>query len=178
MIDDSLMLLSFVKEILAEANYQVSTAPTAEEGLARGRERSADLDPARLRPARHEGRRSLPAPGGERRDGESLPIVYMSGFGADLQPDQIKNANVIGSLNKPFTSDLLIKTVENLHAQGHERTGAARIPTNGSRAASFDTGTAWPEPQAVATESAWAAPAWHTGARREGRTRLDRAGLE
>jgi hypothetical protein len=37
----------------------------------------------------------------------------MSGFGTDLQPDQIKSANVIGSLNKPFTSDLLIKTVEN-----------------------------------------------------------------
>ena len=32
-IDDSLMLLSFVKEILAEANYRVVTAATAEEGL-------------------------------------------------------------------------------------------------------------------------------------------------
>src|SRR3954462_370444 len=43
----------------------------------------------------------------------SVPIVYMSGFGADLEPDQIKSPSVIGSLNKPFTSDLLIKTVEN-----------------------------------------------------------------
>jgi CheY-like chemotaxis protein len=42
----------------------------------------------------------------------NVRIVYMSGFGADLKPDQIKNANVIGSLNKPFTSDLLLKTVE------------------------------------------------------------------
>ena len=32
-IDDSVMLLNFVKEILGEANYQVVAAPTAEEGL-------------------------------------------------------------------------------------------------------------------------------------------------
>jgi len=44
------------------------------------------------------GRRSLPAPDGQRGDGQRA-IVYMSGFGSDLQPDQIKNANVIGSLN-------------------------------------------------------------------------------
>src|SRR3954471_19956809 len=33
-IDDSLMLLSFVKEILAEAHYEVATAGTAAEGLS------------------------------------------------------------------------------------------------------------------------------------------------
>jgi Domain of unknown function (DUF4388) len=43
----------------------------------------------------------------------SIPIVYMSGFGTDLPADEIKSPSVIGSLNKPFTSDLLIKTVEN-----------------------------------------------------------------
>ena len=37
----------------------------------------------------------------------------MSGFGTDLRPDRIANRDVIGFLNKPFTSDLLIKTVEN-----------------------------------------------------------------
>ena len=41
-----------------------------------------------------------------------MPIVYISGFGADLQTDQTTTGNVIGFLNKPFTSDLLIKTVE------------------------------------------------------------------
>ena len=58
-IDDSLMLLSFVKEILAEANYQVVTAATAEEGLVSAAARCARSYPARLRPAGHEGRRSL-----------------------------------------------------------------------------------------------------------------------
>ena len=39
-IDDSVMLLSFVKEILGEANYDVTTAATGEEGIsAAGRER-------------------------------------------------------------------------------------------------------------------------------------------
>ena len=32
-IDDSAMLLSFVKEILEEQNYDILTAPTATEGL-------------------------------------------------------------------------------------------------------------------------------------------------
>src|ERR1700747_2123597 len=36
----------------------------------------------------------------------------MSGYGAELQASQGQNSNVIGFLNKPFTSDLLIKTVE------------------------------------------------------------------
>jgi hypothetical protein len=41
-----------------------------------------------------------------------IPVVYMSGFGSDLRLDPTTNPNVIGSLNKPFTSDLLIRTVE------------------------------------------------------------------
>jgi hypothetical protein len=36
----------------------------------------------------------------------------MSGFGADLKHDKAGSANVIGLLNKPFTSDLLLKTVD------------------------------------------------------------------
>lgn len=111
-VDDSAMLLSFVKEILTEANYEVSSAATAAEGLETA---------ARERPALILLDYILPDMNGDeviRRfaDNETtakIPIVYMSGFGSDLQPDQIKTPNVIGSLNKPFTSDLLIKTVEN-----------------------------------------------------------------
>src|SRR6188472_4026888 len=42
----------------------------------------------------------------------------MSGLGADLKPDQEKDANIIGSLNKPFTSELLLKTVEKYMPKG------------------------------------------------------------
>jgi hypothetical protein len=42
----------------------------------------------------------------------SIPVIYMSGFGTDLRPNAETTPNVIGSLNKPFTSDLLIRTVE------------------------------------------------------------------
>ena len=45
-IDDSVMLLNFVKEILAEANYQVSTAATADEGLRAAATRDARPDSA------------------------------------------------------------------------------------------------------------------------------------
>jgi DNA-binding response OmpR family regulator len=111
-IDDSLMLLSFVEEILTEANYRVVTAPTAEESLRASTDNPPDLillDYVLPDMKGDEVSRKLlenPATAG-------IPVVYMSGFGADLQPDRIANRNVVGFLNKPFTSDLLIKTVEN-----------------------------------------------------------------
>ncbi|MFL6521319.1 MAG: response regulator [Chthoniobacterales bacterium] len=111
-IDDSLMLLSFVKEILSESNCEVTTAATAQEGLS-----AAASDPPDLVLLDYV----LPDMKGdevcqrlsENEATASVPIVYMSGFGTDLPADEIKSASVIGSLNKPFTSDLLIKTVEN-----------------------------------------------------------------
>jgi DNA-binding response OmpR family regulator len=146
-IDDSVMLLSFVKEMLSEANYQVSTAATAEEGLS-----AAANDPPDLILLDYV----LPDMKGDdvcQRLAENpataqTPIVYMSGFGADLQPDQIKNANVIGSLNKPFTSDLLIKTVEKYMPKDPDE------PTQSE--------TEQPEePQtSSAEEPAWNAPVW------------------
>jgi DNA-binding response OmpR family regulator len=111
-IDDSLMLLSFVEEILTEANYRVVTTPTAEESL-----RASSDDPPDLilldyllpdMKGDEVSRKLLENPATA-----DIPVVYMSGFGADLRPDHIANRNVIGFLNKPFTSDLLIKTVEN-----------------------------------------------------------------
>jgi DNA-binding response OmpR family regulator len=110
-IDDSLMLLSFVKEILAEANYRVVTAATAEEGLVSATRDVPDLvlldyvlpDMKGDEVSRRLSQNSATA---------KVRIIYMSGFGADLKPDQVNNANVIGSLNKPFTSDLLLRTVE------------------------------------------------------------------
>ncbi len=110
-IDDSLMLLSFVQEILGEANYQVTTAATAEEGLAAAITTAPDLmllDYVLPDMKGDEVSRRL----AEDERTSKIRIVYMSGFGSDLQPGQSAGGNVIGSLNKPFTSDLLIKTVE------------------------------------------------------------------
>ena len=61
-------------------------------------------------------------------DTAGVRVLYMSGFGADLKPDQVNNANIIGSLNKPFTSDLLLKTVEKYHA-GETRAKESRRET-------------------------------------------------
>lgn len=110
-IDDSLMLLSFVCEILTEANYQVTNAATAEEGL-----KASAADPPDLilldyvlpdMKGDEVSRRLL-----ENAATRNIPILYMSGMGTDLQPDALKNSNVIGFLNKPFTSETLIRTIE------------------------------------------------------------------
>jgi DNA-binding response OmpR family regulator len=110
-IDDSMMLLNFVEEILTEANYRVVTASTAEESLRAIREDPPDLILLDYLLPDMKGdevsRRLLEDPATS-----EIPVVYMSGFGADLHPDRVANRNVIGFLNKPFTSDLLIKTVE------------------------------------------------------------------
>ena len=125
-IDDSLMLLSFVKEILAEANYRVVTAATAEEGLVSAASDVPDLilldyvlpDMKGDEVCRHLSQNPTTA---------KVRIIYMSGFGADLKHDKINNANVIGSLNKPFTSGLLLETVEKYMPKGTEPTGRRRL---------------------------------------------------
>src|SRR3954447_10717300 len=146
-IDDSLMLLSFVKEILSEAHYEVTTAATAAEGLTAATENPPDLillDYVLPDMKGDEVCQRLSENGAT----SSVPIVYMSGFGTDLQPDQLKSASVIGSLNKPFTSDLLIKTVENY------------MPKDPNEPAQPQHETAEHEPFAAPFEEPATAPIW------------------
>src|SRR5205814_1460605 len=41
-----------------------------------------------------------------------IPVLFMSGFGADLESAQARSENILGILHKPFTSDSLLKSVE------------------------------------------------------------------
>ncbi len=109
-VDDSMMLLSFVSEILTDARYQVFSAGTAEEGLRAAAREKPDLillDYVLPDMKGNEVSQRLLEDG---RTAE-VPVLYMSGFGSDLKPDEFVNRNVIGSLSKPFTSDLLLSTV-------------------------------------------------------------------
>ena len=110
-IDDSLMLLRFIEEVLLEANYRVFIAPNAKKGLHAAKADPPDLILLDYVLPDFKGdevsRRLLKDPATA-----DIPVVFMSGFGADLHSEQSRNPNVIGFLNKPFTSDLLIKTVE------------------------------------------------------------------
>jgi DNA-binding response OmpR family regulator len=154
-IDDSLMLLSFVKEILAEANYRVITAATAEEGLVSAARDVPDLvlldyilpDMKGDEVARHLSRSPATA---------KVRIIYMSGFGADLKPDPIKNANIIGALNKPFTSDLLLKTVEKYMSKEPSEPASKAVETGHTSPAPEPV---WAEPEsAAAAEPEWQEP--------------------
>jgi len=110
-VDDSLMLLSFVKDVLLDAGYDVTSASTGEEAVRETQTVLPDLLLLDFILPDMKGdevcRRLLENPGTA-----AIPVVYMSGYGAELQAAQGQNQNVIGFLNKPFTSDLLIKTVE------------------------------------------------------------------
>src|SRR4051812_44630246 len=149
-IDDSLMLLSFVKEILAEANYQVTTVATAEDGLKAAANDLPDLillDYVLPDMKGDEVCQRL----SENAATASVPVIYMSGFGTDLEPDQIKSPSVIGSLNKPFTSDLLIKTVENYMPKDLNEPNEQARPQNE---------TVEQEQSPSADDAAWAPPVW------------------
>jgi len=110
-IDDSLMLLGFVEEILTEANYDVVTAGTAQEGLQATRQQKPDLilldyllpdlrgDEVSQRLSEDEAT-------------AHIPVIFMSGFAADLGDAQARSENILGILHKPFTSDSLLKAVQ------------------------------------------------------------------
>jgi DNA-binding response OmpR family regulator len=110
-IDDSLMLLTFVQEILAEANYDVIVAATGQEGLQAARDQKPglilldyllpDLRGDEVSRQLHEDESTT-----------KLPVLYMSGFGADLADSQSQFPNVLAILNKPFSSEMLLKAVE------------------------------------------------------------------
>jgi DNA-binding response OmpR family regulator len=110
-VDDSLMLLSFVKDVLLDAGYAVTSASTGEEAVRVAQTDQPDLILLDFILPDMKGdevcRRLF-----ENSGTAGIPVVYMSGYGAELQASQGQNPNVIGFLNKPFTSDLLIKTVE------------------------------------------------------------------
>ena len=110
-IDDSVMLLSFVKEILSESNYDAAAAATAEEGLRTAASERPDLILLDYILPDMKGDDVLSRLLQDAATART-PVVYMSGFGADLQSDPNQHPNVVGSLNKPFTSELLLKTVE------------------------------------------------------------------
>ncbi|MEN3370704.1 MAG: hypothetical protein V7609_2847 [Verrucomicrobiota bacterium] len=159
-IDDSLMLVSFVKEILSEANYVAMTAPTAEEGLAAAASDVPDLillDYVLPDMKGDEVCQRL----SQNPATAKVPIIYMSGFGADLKPDQITSANVIGSLNKPFTSDLLIKTVENYMPKDTSEPSQPEIKATAAEETPAAEEPAWAQPESAATERpVWADPVW------------------
>jgi DNA-binding response OmpR family regulator len=110
-IDDSLMMLDFVEKILSEANYDVVTAATAREGLHATSEQNPDLILLDYLLPDLRGD-EVSARLNQDQSTARIPVVFVSSFAADLEQTQSKSANVSGILNKPFTSDLLLKTVE------------------------------------------------------------------
>jgi DNA-binding response OmpR family regulator len=163
-IDDSVMLLSFVEEILAENHYEVRTATNAADSL-----REAEANPPALILLDY----ILPDMKGDevtRRLRENpvtakIPVVYMSGLGTDLRSETAGTSNVIGSLNKPFTSDLLIKTVETHMPESSDQPEAPAPETQAASQGLGDFGApqtndpeANPPAPAPVAEEWWSAP--------------------
>jgi DNA-binding response OmpR family regulator len=110
-IDDSLMILKFVQEILTDANYEVVTAGTAQEGLQATRAQKPDLILLDYLLPDLRGDELSKRLSADKLTAD-VPVVFMSGFGFDLENTRDRSENVVGILNKPFTTDSLLKTVE------------------------------------------------------------------
>lgn len=110
-IDDNLTMLKFVQEVLAEADYDVVTAGTAQEALQASRQQKPDLILLDyLLPDLRGDELSKRLSADEST--ADVPVVFMSGFGTDLENVRDRSENVLGILNKPFTTDSLLKAVE------------------------------------------------------------------
>ncbi len=174
-IDDSLMLLNFVKDILAESNYEVATAPNAAEGLESAAASLPELILLDYVLPDMKGDEVLSKLAANAASAK-VPVIYMSGLGADLKPDHA-NGNVIGFLNKPFTSDLLIKTVETHMPKSPEESETAAQEVESAPAMEAPTAEAMPveenvmesptpdtaeaSPVAPAADEWWSAPQSH-----------------
>jgi DNA-binding response OmpR family regulator len=173
-IDDSLMLLSFVKDILIEAHYDATAMATATEGLEAAKSNLPDLillDYVLPDMKGDEITRKLR----EDPETEKVPVVFMSAIGVDLKFVPDTNPNVIGFLNKPFTSDLLIKTVEKYiprspddpEAVADEATALGESAFSGEKSEMVDFTSAFTEqPEVASTDSNewWTSPQPHSQA--------------
>jgi DNA-binding response OmpR family regulator len=153
-IDDSLMMLSFVSEILKEANFEVSTAPTAEEGLRRAAEEQPALILLDFILPDMKGDEASRLLAGNPATANIL-VVYMSGHGAELQQQGLTNTNVVGFLSKPFTSDVLIATVKS-HMPNQE---AESEPSSQDEMSAAPEAVTEPTAENVPLESSDSAPA-------------------
>jgi CheY-like chemotaxis protein len=105
------MLLNFVREILEEANYEVVTAASGEEGLQLTKEQKPDfviLDYVLPDLKGEEVSRRL----AQDEETAQIPVLYMSGFASGVQDAESQSSNVVGFLGKPFTADLLLKAID------------------------------------------------------------------
>ena len=156
-VDDSLMLLSFVKEVLIDASYDVVLASTGDEAVRSAQSEQPDLILLDFILPDTRGDevcwRLLENPGTA-----AIPVVYMSGYGAELRASQGQNSNVIGFLNKPFTSDLLIQTVETHMPREPDEPQPTQSPTSPAEP-THSTETDFPiEPQPAYRETSEVSP--------------------
>lgn len=154
-IDDNLTMLKFVQEVLAEADYDVVTAGTAQEALQASRQQKPDLILLDyLLPDLRGDELSKRLSADEST--ADVPVVFMSGFGTDLENVRDRSENVLGILNKPFTTDSLLKAVEeNLSkAPGKESAEAAVHSEFTSEAApAVQSSPLWNEPKPASLQA-------------------------
>ncbi len=134
LIDDSAMLLSFVKDVLEEEGFVVNTAETGEAGLIACRADHPDLILLDFVLPDMKGdevcQKLLDHP-----DTRSIPVLYVSGLGSELAQNRPDLCNIIGLLSKPFTSETLVKAVrQHLHLESGTKGGPAGEPARAAAA--------------------------------------------
>lgn len=163
-IDDTDMLLIFAADVLASADeaLEINTAATGREGLKLATELRPDLillDYSLTDTTGAEVCRSLLG----NEETARIPVLLMSGHLPELANTAARYGNVVATLPKPFLSGALIRSVEQILAQGPLAKAPSPPPVN--KPASLSTSALPPaaeaEPAARASSTKAVSPNGH-----------------
>ena len=117
LIDDEPEVVRTLAEMLSRLGHQVKTAASGQEGLALLLEGPADLVLVDLGMREVDGWDILRA-ARERRPG--LPIYLLTGYGATLDPEEVRRLGAVGLLTKPVSSSALASALAAFASQSRQ----------------------------------------------------------
>jgi FixJ family two-component response regulator len=111
-VDDDQSMTKMLARVLKASGFEVEIYHSAEEFL--GTERDADTA-CLVFDVDLPGMSGIELQSRLKRDGVSIPILFISGQASEQTKQQAFNAGAIGFLNKPFSIESLLETIRSVN---------------------------------------------------------------